>query len=316
MYQGRLRLFRGNKRGRRITLFFTTVLILLFNTCFLLYSQNNDKVKLNNLNIKVEDLKNAFNPAVNKFNEKTISTIIIDPGHGGKDPGTIGVDKIFEKNIVLAFSLELKKELEEILPDVKIVLTRTGDTYPTLAERFKIANETAKINTDKSKNALFVSVHANASFSPRAKGFEAYFVSANESSEYARAVSMLENEALVKFDKIDASKYEKDASQLTHNYMLIEQYQKESKLLAESITEEVLKVAGVVKRPKPVQNALFYVLKGSIMPSVLIETGFITNPDDAKFLSTKETRIKMVKAAAKGIKNYIKLFEETKGFTK
>ena len=314
MYQGRLWLFRGDKRRRRITLIFILVLIL-FNTCFL-YSQNNDKIKLNNLNIKVEDLKNAFNPAVNKFNEKTISTIIIDPGHGGKDPGAIGVNKLFEKDVVLSFSLELKKELEELLPDVKIVLTRTNDIYPTLEERFKIANETAKINTDKSKNALFVSVHANASFSSKARGFEAYFVSAQESSEYARAVSMFENNALVKFDNIDTSIYENDSSQITHNYMLIEQYQKESRLLAESITDEVLKVSGVARRTKPVQNALFYVLKGAIMPSTLIELGFITNPEDAKLMNTRETRLKMVKATADGIKKYIELFEKTKGFTK
>lgn len=314
MYQGRLWLFRGNKRERRITLFFIIVLTL-FNTYFL-YPQNNDKIKLDNLNIKVEDLKKAFNPAVNKFNEKTISTIIIDPGHGGKDPGAIGINKLFEKDVVLSFSLELEEELKKIMPDVKIVLTRKGDTYPTLEERFKIANDAAKINTDKSKNALFVSVHANASFSPSAKGFEAYFVSAQESSEYARAVSMFENEALVKFDNIDTSKYEKDSSQITHNYMLVEQYQKESKLLAESITEEVLKVSGVARRTKPVQNALFYVLKGAIMPSTLIELGFITNPDDAKFMKTKETRLKMVKATAEGIKQYIELFEKTEGFTK
>ncbi|MDO6994188.1 N-acetylmuramoyl-L-alanine amidase [Brachyspira innocens] len=314
MYQGRLWLFRGDKRRRRITLIFILVLIL-FNTCFL-YSQNNDKIKLNNLNIKVEDLKNAFNPAVNKFNEKTISTIIIDPGHGGKDPGAIGVNKLFEKDVVLSFSLELKKELEELFPDVKIVLTRTNDIYPTLEERFKIANEAAKINTDKSKNALFVSVHANASFSTSARGFEAYFVSAQESSEYARAVSMFENNALVKFDNIDTSRYENDSSQITHNYMLIEQYQKESRLLAESITDEVLKVSGVARRTKPVQNALFYVLKGAIMPSTLIELGFITNPEDAKLMNTKETRLKMVKATADGIKKYIELFEKTKGFTK
>ncbi|MEI0747568.1 N-acetylmuramoyl-L-alanine amidase [Brachyspira pulli] len=314
MYQGRLWLFRGNKRERRITLFFIIVLTL-FNTYFL-YPQNNDKIKLDNLNIKVEDLKKAFNPAVNKFNEKTISTIIIDPGHGGKDPGAIGINKLFEKDVVLSFSLELEEELKKIMPDVKIVLTRKGDTYPTLEERFKIANDAAKINTDKSKNALFVSVHANASFSHSAKGFEAYFVSAQESSEYARAVSMFENEALVKFDNIDTSKYEKDSSQITHNYMLVEQYQKESKLLAESITEEVLKVSGVARRTKPVQNALFYVLKGAIMPSTLIELGFITNPDDAKFMKTKETRLKMVKATAEGIKQYIELFEKTKGFTK
>ena len=298
MYQGRLWLFRGNKRERRITLFFIIVLTL-FNTYFL-YPQNNDKIKLDNLNIKVEDLKKAFNPAVNKFNEKTISTIIIDPGHGGKDPGAIGINKLFEKDVVLSFSLELEEELKKIMPDVKIVLTRKGDTYPTLEERFKIANDAAKINTDKSKNALFVSVHANASFSPSAKGFEAYFVSAQESSEYARAVSMFENEALVKFDNIDTSKYEKDSSQITHNYMLVEQYQKESRLLAESITEQVLKVSGVARRTKPVQNALFYVLKGAIMPSTLIELGFITNPDDAKFMKTKETRLKMVKATAEG----------------
>ena len=315
MYQGRLRLFGGNQRGRRITLILIIVLTL-FNTCYLLYPQNNDKIKLNNLNIKVEDLKEAFNPAVSKFSEKTISTIIIDPGHGGKDPGAVGVNKLFEKDIVLAFSLELKEELEEILPDVKIVLTRTGDTYPTLEKRFEIANNAAKINTDKAKNALFVSVHANASFSPSARGFEAYFVSAQESSEYARAVSMFENEALVKFDNIDTSKYEKDSSQITHNYMLVEQYQKESKLLAESITEEVLKVSGVARRTKPVQNALFYVLKGAVMPSTLIELGFITNPADAKFMNTKETRLKMVKATAEGIKKYIELFEKTKGFTK
>ena len=314
MYQGRLWLFRGNKRERRITLFFIIVLTL-FNTYFL-YPQNNDKIKLDNLNIKVEDLKKAFNPAVNKFNEKTISTIIIDPGHGGKDPGAIGINKLFEKDVVLSFSLELEEELKKIMPDVKIVLTRKGDTYPTLEERFKIANDAAKINTDKSKNALFVSVHANASFSPSAKGFEAYFVSAQESSEYARAVSMFENEALVKFDNIDTSKYENDSSQITHNYMLIEQYQKESRLLAESITKEVHKVSGVARRTKPVQNALFYVLKGAIMPSTLIELGFITNPEDAKLMSTKETRLKMVKATADGIKKYIEVFEKTEGFTK
>ena len=96
----------------------------------------------------------------------------------------------------------------------------------------------------------------------------------------------------------------------------LEQYQKESKLLAESITSEVLKVSGVARRTRPVQNALFYVLKGAVMPSTLIELGFITNPADAKFMNTKGTRLKMVKATAEGIKKYIELFEKTKGFTK
>ena len=309
MYQGRLRIFRGNigRFKRRIAF----ILILVFS---LINIAKSETVKLNNLKIKPEDLKKTFNPVANKFNQKTITAIIIDAGHGGKDPGSIGINKIKEKDIVLSFSLELKEELKKILPNVDIVLTRDKDTYPTLQERYKIANTAAKIETDKPENALFISVHANASLSPSAKGFEAYFITAQESSEYARAVSMLENSALVKFDKIDASKYEENSSQLTHNYMLVEQYQKESRLLAQSIVDEVYKVSGISKRNKPVQNALFYVLKGSIMPSTLIEIGFITNEEDAKFMNTKETRIKMVKATALGIKNFIKEFEASASF--
>ena len=309
MYQGRLRIFRGNigRFKRRIAF----ILILVFG---LINIAKSETVKLNNLKIKPEDLKKTFNPVANKFNQKTITAIIIDAGHGGKDPGSIGINKIKEKDIVLSFSLELKEELKKILPNVDIVLTRDKDTYPTLQERYKIANTAAKIETDKPENALFISVDANASLSPSAKGFEAYFITAQESSEYARAVSMLENSALVKFDKIDASKYEENSSQLTHNYMLVEQYQKESRLLAQSIVDEVYKVSGISKRNKPVQNALFYVLKGSIMPSTLIEIGFITNEEDAKFMNTKETRIKMVKATALGIKKFIKKFEASASF--
>lgn len=309
MYQGRLRIFRGNigRFKRRIAF----ILILVFS---LINIAKSETVKLNNLKIKPEDLKKTFNPVANKFNQKTITAIIIDAGHGGKDPGSIGINKIKEKDIVLSFSLELKEELKKILPNVDIVLTRDKDTYPTLQERYKIANTAAKIETDKPENALFISVHANASLSPSAKGFEAYFITAQESSEYARAVSMLENSALVKFDKIDASKYEENSSQLTHNYMLVEQYQKESRLLAQSIVDEVYKVSGISKRNKPVQNALFYVLKGSIMPSTLIEIGFITNEEDSKFMNTKETRIKMVKATALGIKKFIKKFEASASF--
>ena len=313
MYKRRLRIFGRNVgRGKRRIAIGLIFLLVVFNINIAL----SENIKLDNLNIKPEDLKKNFNPVVSKFNEKTITTIIIDAGHGGKDPGSIGINKLKEKDIVLSFSLELKEELKKVLPNVEIFLTRDKDIYPTLQERYKIANSSAKINLEKSKNALFISVHANASLSPNAKGFEAYFITAQESSEYARAVSILENSALVKFDKVDASKYEENASQLTHNYMLVEQHQKESRMLAQSIVDEVYKVSGVSKRNKPVQNALFYVLKGSLMPSTLIEIGFITNEEDAKFMNTKETRIKMVKATATGIKKFIKEFEESKGFTK
>ena len=105
MYQGRLRIFRGNigRFKRRIAF----ILILVFS---LINIAKSETVKLNNLKIKPEDLKKTFNPVANKFNEKTITTIIIDAGHGGKDPGSIGINKLKEKDIVLSFSLELKEE--------------------------------------------------------------------------------------------------------------------------------------------------------------------------------------------------------------
>lgn len=314
MYQGRLWLFCGNKR-RRIILIYIIVLAL-FNTNKL-FSQKviDEKIALTNIGkISIENLKENFNPAKNTFKNSKIKTIIIDPGHGGKDPGSIGFNKIKEKDIVLTFSLDLEKELKKIIPNVKIVLTRNGDTYPTLQERYKIANDAAKINSGSPENALFISVHANASLNTSAKGFEAYFLTSQESSEYAKAVSMYENSSLVKFDKTPLQSYDKASTQISHNYLLIEQYQKESRMLSESIVNEVYKVEGVYKRSRPVHNALFYVLKGAIMPATLIEIGFITNEKDATFLSNEKNRLKMVKAVALGVQEYFKKYDDSNGF--
>ena len=123
MYQGRLRIFTGNIGRFKRRIAFILILILSF-----INSAKSESVKLNNLNITPEDLKKTFNPVGNKFNEKTITAIIIDAGHGGKDPGSVGINKLQEKDIVLSFSLELKEELKKILPNVDIVLTRDKDT--------------------------------------------------------------------------------------------------------------------------------------------------------------------------------------------
>lgn len=303
MYQGRLCLFRGYRR--RIV--FISIFVLILTNTFL-YSEN---IKIENVDINIEELKAIFNPAVKKFKDSKIKKIIIDPGHGGKDPGSIGVNKIKEKDVVLSFSIELRDELKKILPDKEIVLTRDGDTYPTLEERYKDANKNANIDKEKSDNTIFISIHANASLNSKAKGFEVYFLTSQESSEYARSVSLFENETIVKFSGLNPYKYKESSSQVTHNYMLIEQYQRESRLLAEEIVKEAYKVNGVYHRSKPVVNALFYVLKGALMPAVLVELGFITNPDDAKFLTTKDTRIKLVKSMAKAIKNYTEKIDNT-----
>ena len=98
--------------------------------------------------------------------------------------------------------------------------------------------------------------------------------------------------------------------------MIIEQYQKESSMLSGFIKEEVFKgVREVAERTKPVQSALFYVLKGVLMPAVLVETGFVTNPQDAKLITDKSYQAEMANSIAAGIVRYVRLFEKTKGFT-
>lgn len=267
------------------------------------------------LKISIEKNKSdlSFTPVVGKHKGNTIETIIIDAGHGGKDPGAIGANDFQEKDAVLSIALELETEIKKSIPNVNVVLTRRTDEFHTLQKRSEIANKSANLDATNAKNTVFISIHANASFSKKVRGFEAYFLSAQESSEYARAVSILENSVVVNFEGKDASKYT-NTSQTTYNYMLIEQFQKESRFLAETISKEMHKVEGVVKRDRPVQNALFYVLKGSVMPAVLLEIGFITNPKDAELMKNKKSQI--AKAITLGIKKYIVEFENTKGFTK
>lgn len=249
------------------------------------------------------------------YKNNAVELVIIDAGHGGKDPGSIGANKLYEKTVTLEMAKALEKELGELLPKVEVVMTRSDDTFLSLQERSKIANVSAKLNTDKPKNALFISIHCNASFNKEAKGFEIYFLSSQESSEYARAVSLMENSVAIDFEKIDSSKYT-NYTDTTYNYMLIEQYQKESRILSEHIADGVMKIKELDVRQVPVQSALFYVLKGSIMPAVLIEMGFITNPKEAKIIQNKNFQKEMARNIAKSIEKYSKDLENTKGYTK
>lgn len=268
-------------------------------------------------NIGDEPSEKTISPTkvINESRNNKVEVIIIDAGHGGRDPGSIGVNNLYEKDVVLSTALMLQKELKLVLPDIKIVMTRTNDTFYTLYERAEIANEKAFLDTDAPKNAIFISLHANASFSKSAKGFEVFFLSAEESSEYARAVSMFENNATVNFESSGFAKYT-NYSQTSYYYMLIEQYQKESRLLAETIVGDAQKIKGVSKRKVPVNSALFWVLKGSVMPAVLIELGFVTNAEDSKLLKSDSFKKSMAKSIAKSIKKYVNEFESTSGFTK
>ena len=227
--------------------------------------------------------------------EITIKKIVIDPGHGGKDVGAKGRSYgLREKNVVLDISKKLKEELSK-LGNFEITLTRQRDNFVSLWKRSDIAN---KIKAD-----LFISIHANASRSRRPKGFEVYYLSdATDDSARARAAS--ENEAM---------KFENNNSPTLWDMKLAEN-RIESKELAKIICKTAGRTLHV--RDRGTKSARFYVLKGTLMPAVLVEVGFISNKEEEWKLRTSGYRRKVAKSIAKGILAYKDEYERTKSFTK
>lgn len=258
----------------------------------------------------------GINPYKKKIeNAQRIELIIIDPGHGGRDPGAVGIGGMQEKDIVLTLSKKLRSELRSMLPDdTEIKMTRSKDEYVSLVGRSKFANRAAGIDTGYRKNAIFISMHANASLRRSANGFEVYYLSARDESENARAVAAFENSVVVNFRNSDTD-YESETAWLINN-MLIEEYQRESRLLAGLIVKNVAGINGMKVRRRGVLSAHFYVLRGTLMPAVLVESGFVTNEDDAENLIQSEFQDRIAKRIAKGIYAFIKAFNESEGFTK
>jgi len=220
-------------------------------------------------------------------------TIVIDPGHGGKDAGAVGKGRLYEKNIVLNIGKYLKKELEK--NGFKVYLTRSRDKYIKLPNRTKYANR---------KDAdLFISIHANAvpkSKAHRIEGIETFFLSPAR-SERAKRVAALENKGdmnnmgwssknslltILNQSKITASN--KAAIDIQKNMLYI---------LRETYGKRTIKDAGVREGP-------FWVLVGAQMPSVLIEVGYITHPRESRRLKTTKYQKLVAKGIANGVTSY------------
>ncbi len=234
-----------------------------------------------------------------------IGTIIIDAGHGGKDPGGIGYKGLKEKDIVLPIAKELKKELKRRLRGENIIMTREDDRFIPLEERGRIANE-----VDPSRNPIFVSVHANVSFTPGTSGFESYFLSIDPFGEKARDVAQKENSVL-NFEIEDYNEY---IQEILNRIVDIE-YRRESMRLAGNIQRRLRGTIGGQSEDRGVKSAFFYVLKASKMPAVLVEVGFVTNKNEALNLQTSEHQKKIAKGIALGIEDFVNDFRESKGFT-
>jgi len=234
-----------------------------------------------------------------------IGTIIIDAGHGGKDPGGIGYRGLKEKDIVLGVAEELKKELKRRLRGKTIIMTREEDRFISLEERGKIANE-----VEPSRNPIFVSIHANVSFMPATSGFESYFLSIDPFGEKARDVAKKENSVL-NFEIEDYNEY---IQEILNRIVDIE-YRRESMRLAADIQRRLRGTVGGQSKDRGVKSAFFYVLKASKMPAVLVEVGFVTNKNEALNLETSEYQRKIAKGIAFGIEDFVNDFRQSEGFT-
>ncbi len=225
-----------------------------------------------------------------------VKTIVIDPGHGGKDYGAPGYYKgVHEKRIVLDIAKKLKKKIEQEL-DCTVYLTRSTDRYLSLEERTAIAN---------TKNAdLFISIHTNSVKDRRAYGIETYFLNLATDDEAIR-VAALENQTSTK----NISDLETILNDLMQNAKI-----HESKGLATSVqtslNSHMQKFYNRIKN-KGVKQAPFYVLLGAQMPAILVETSFISNSRECKRLTNEQYQNHLCDGIIKGIRKYIKEINPT-----
>jgi N-acetylmuramoyl-L-alanine amidase len=222
-------------------------------------------------------------------------TVVIDPGHGGHDPGAVGPTGLYEKNVVLDIAIRVNKILKKSCPDYAVVLTRETDVFIPLPKRAAIAN---KLHAD-----LFVSVHANASSNRKARGIETYLLNATTSEEALRTAA---RENGVSFRKMKQNQNEMDVI-LTS--LASQNKRDESLKLAGNIQKTL--VTRVSKRyPQTgnhgvgVKGAPFYVLVGADMPASLVEVSFISNREEEKLLKTEAYKQMLAQSIADGIHKY------------
>lgn len=237
-----------------------------------------------------------------KYKEKwNFNVIVIDPGHGGKDAGATGVNGVKEKKVNLGIALKLGKLIEKKIKDVKVVYTRKTDKFVELYKRGKIANE--------ANGNLFISIHCNSTpHKPtNANGFEVYLLRPGRTKE---AIQIAERENSVIQYEDNPQRYEKLTDE---NFILVSMaqssYMKYSEKFADILNSEFNKELNIDSRG--VKQAGFYVLVGAAMPSVLIETGFLSNRHDVKLLSSSKGQQKVADSIYLAIKKFKDQYEKS-----
>ena len=227
-----------------------------------------------------------------------LDVVVIDPGHGGRDPGAVGKKKLKEKEVTLDVGLRLRKALEK--RGIKTVMTRDNDTFIELHRRTQIANS--------SGGKLFISLHCNASKDRKATGSETYFL-APAKNDRAMTVAMRENE-VVRFEE-SRDQY-RDLTE--ENYILLAMAQANFAIESQDLAAMVQSGAseGLASKDRGVDQAGFYVLVGASMPAVLFETEFISNLEIEKKLRDKSYRQKVADEICESVVEFLKTMK-TKG---
>ena len=223
-------------------------------------------------------------------------TIVIDPGHGGKDPGAVGPTGLYEKQVNLSIARHLARALRERVA-VQVILTREDDTFIPLGRRTEIANQVGA--------QAFISIHCNAAGNGNARGAETYFLSVANTDE-ERAVAARENASLL-FEES-----ERDGGSLDElSFILLDlaqnEFLEESSELAELIQAEL----GVraKSRDRGIHQAGFFVLNGAYMPGVLIEAGFISNREEERLLRSDRHCSEIADAICRGVEEFVRRYE-------
>jgi len=219
-----------------------------------------------------------------------IKRVVIDPGHGGEDPGAVGINGTKEKDINLRIAGELSRLLRKA--GYEVLLTREEDVFIPLYDRTKFANDN---NAD-----IFVSLHCNASPREKSQGYEIYFLSENASDADAEATAAFEN-AVIRMEKKKLSKKRRKLQELLWS-MVVNEFINESSELCSFITEEMTRRVKIKNRG--IKQAGFYVLRGAQMPSVLVEFAFLSNMREEARLNSRKFQKQVSDAVYEGIRKY------------
>ncbi len=234
---------------------------------------------------------------------KRLYTVVLDAGHGGEDPGAIGRRGSYEKNVTLSIARRLQKKIDAE-PNMRAVMTRKGDYFVPLNQRVAIAR---RVQAD-----LFVSIHADAFVRPEARGSSVYVLSERgATSSAARWLAQKENDA----DLIGGVNLARQDGHLARTLLDLSQTAtiNDSLKLGSAVLKEL---GGINRLHKPqVEQAAFAVLRAPDIPSILVETAFISNPDEEKRLNDNAYQDKMAEAIMRGIRQYFRSNPPTNGTT-